>query len=177
MTDVVTSTETEVLTEVSAAFTIEVAQDAVSVVTETSDGTIEIQDGDPTILVTTSDDTVVSETPTAEVITSAEIETVYAVEPVVTLIEAAEQGPRGPAGPTGPATAEYPGKTLGYTVGVLTDVYLYSDVAKTDLVEHRVLIRVAGVLTSIEFYDGTATLVKTRTLTYTTGLLTGVVDA
>lgn len=60
--------------------------------------------------------------------------------------------------------------------GVVTEVLLYSDAAKTTLVERRVLNRVAGVLTTIQFYDGVGTLTKTRTLTYTSGLVTSVVD-
>lgn len=85
-------------------------------------------------------------------------------------------GATGPTGPTGPPPPSYPGKTITVAGGVVTDVYLYSDAAKTILAEHRVLNRTADVLTTIQFYNGAATLVKTRTLTYTSGLVTGVVD-
>ncbi len=150
------------------------------IISQSTDVLLETVVAPASVIETAADSVViVAETATTEVVTTSDPgDTIVEVEEVPVVIETpAEQGPRGPAGPTGPATAEYPGKTLGYTAGVLTDVYLYSDAAKTTLVERRVLIRVAGVLTSIEFYDGTATLVKTRTLTYTTGLLTGVVDA
>ena len=153
------------------------------IITQSTDVLLETVVAPASVIETAADSVViVAETATTEVVTTSDPgDTIVEVEEVPVVIETpAEQGPQGViglTGPPGPAAASYPGKTLNYTAGVLTDVYLYSDAAKTTLVEHRVLIRVAGVLTSIEFYDGTATLVKTRTLTYTTGLLTGVVDA
>lgn len=83
--------------------------------------------------------------------------------------------------PTGDTVANvvtnYPGKTLVWAAGILTEVLLYLDAAKTQLAEHRVLNRTTGVLTSINFFDGAGTPVKTRTLSYSSGVLTSVTEA
>ena len=99
------------------------------------------------------------------------------------VLELAQQGPAGPAGATGPAgpageaASTYPGKTLVWAQGKLTEVLLYSDAAKTQLVERRVMTYTGDVLTSIAFYDGDGTLTKTRTLGYGSGVLTGVTES
>ena len=99
---------------------------------------------------------------------------VLQLDEVHELLEIAEQGPPGPPGPT---AASYPGKTLVYSQGVLTEVRLYSDAAKTQLAERRVLTYTGDVLTSIAFYDVNGTLTKTRTLGYSSGVLTSVTEA
>lgn len=71
----------------------------------------------------------------------------------------------------------YLGKTLTWAQGLLTEVLLYLDAAKTQLAERRVLNRTGGTLTSIDFFDGAGTLTKTRTLGYSSGVLTSVTEA
>lgn len=88
------------------------------------------------------------------------------------LLETAEQGPPGPSG----SGVEYPGKTLTYTGSLLTEVRSYLDAAKTTLAERRVLAYVGSVLSTVQFFDGVGTLIKTRTLTYSGSNLVGVVD-
>lgn len=89
------------------------------------------------------------------------------------ILEIAQQGP---PGPPGGAAASHPGKTLVRALGKLTEVLLYSDAAKTQLAERRVLTYTGDVLTSIAFYDGNGTLTKTRTLGYSSGVLTSVTE-
>lgn len=67
-------------------------------------------------------------------------------------------------------------KTLVYTGGVLAEVLSYSDAAKIMLTERRVLNYVGGVLTTVSFHDGVGALIKTRTLTYASGALSGYID-
>ncbi len=69
-----------------------------------------------------------------------------------------------------------PSRDLTYTDGLVTEIHIYSDVGKTILAEHRVLTYVDGKVSTIEFYDSFSALFKTRTLTYTDGLVTSVVD-
>lgn len=90
------------------------------------------------------------------------------------VLEIAQQGP---PGPRGDAASTYPGKTLVWAQGVLSEVLLYLDEAKTQLAERRVLTYTGGVLASIAFYDEDGTLTKTRTLGYSSGVLTGVTEA
>lgn len=98
------------------------------------------------------------------------------------ILEIAQQGPIGPPGPagaTGPAgeaAPAYPGKTLVWSMGKLAEVLLYADAAKTQLAERRVLTYTGDVLTSIAFYSGDGTLTKTRTLGYSSGVLTNVTE-
>lgn len=96
------------------------------------------------------------------------------------VLEISQQGPAGPAGatgPAGPAAPTYPGKTLVWSQGKLSEVRLYSDAAKTQLAERRVMAYTGDALTSINFYDGDGALTKTRTLGYGSGVLTGVTEA
>lgn len=80
-------------------------------------------------------------------------------------------------GPPGPAAASYPGKTMVWNQGVLSEVRLYDDAEQTQLAERRVLTYTGDVLTSIAFYSGDGTLTKTRTLGYSSGVLTSVTEA
>ena len=101
----------------------------------------------------------------------------------IEVLEVAQQGPIGPPGPagaTGPAgeaATNYPGKTLIWSQGKLAEVLLYSDEAKTQLSERRVMTYTGDALASISFYDGDGALTKTRTLGYGSGVLTGVTEA
>ena len=76
-----------------------------------------------------------------------------------------------------PSAVGYPGKTLVWDQGNLSEVLFYSDAGKTQLAERRTLNRTSGVLTSIAIYDGSGTLIKTRTLGYSSGVLTSVTEA
>lgn len=77
----------------------------------------------------------------------------------------------------GGAAPVYLGKTLVWDQGVLSEVLFYLDAAKTQLAERRVLHRSGGLLTSIAFLDGGGDLTKTRTLSYSSGVLTSVTEA
>lgn len=102
------------------------------------------------------------------------------VEPAVTHLTTLTvgQGPRGPVGPQGPGAApNYLGRTLNYTSEILTEVLLYLDAEKTDLGERRVLQYTGEELTSIQYFNGVGTLLFTRLLIYTNGVLTGVTDS
>lgn len=90
------------------------------------------------------------------------------------VLELAQQGPPGPHGET---AASYPGKTLVWSQGRLQEVLLYADAAKTQLAERRVLNRTGSSLTSIVYRDANDTIVKTRTLGYSSGVLTSVMEA
>ena len=157
MIEVVESSVPEVLSEDSIETVIESVASA-SVVETTSSG--------PDIL---------AETVTSEIITDIQAQTVVATEIDTYILETAEQGPPGPAGPSGSADA-YPGKTLVYSGGVLTEVLLYSDAAKTTLAQRRVLNRTGATLNSVTYYNGAGTLTKTRTFNYTGADLTSVVE-
>ena len=156
MTSVVESTVTEVLIEEAQGLVIEATESTL---------VVEVVEGEE----------VLTETPVTETVTEATIETLYVVEPEIVMLDIGEQGPAGPAGPSGGAS--YPGKTLVWASGKLTEVLMYSDATKTTLVERRVLNRIGSVLTSISFYDGLGTLVKTRTLAYSGGLLIGYTES
>ena len=101
----------------------------------------------------------------------------------VEVLEVAQQGPVGPPGPvgvTGPAgeaAPTYPGKTLVWSMGKLAEVRLYSDAAKTQLAERRVMAYTGDVLASIAFFDGDGVQTKNRTLGYGSGVLTSVTEA
>ena len=75
------------------------------------------------------------------------------------------------------ASSNFHGKTLVWAQGVLSEVLLYLDAAKTQLAERRVLNRTGSTLTSIDFFDGAGAPTKTRTLSYSSGALTGVTEA
>lgn len=92
-------------------------------------------------------------------------------------VEVLEVLRQGPPGPPGDAAASCPGKTLVWAGGKLQEVRLYSDEAKTQLVERRAMTYTGDVLTSIAFYAADDTLTKTRTLSYSSGVLTGVTEA
>jgi hypothetical protein len=72
---------------------------------------------------------------------------------------------------------EYLGKTLTYNGNVLSSISFYSDAAKTQLYKTLTFIRSSGVLTSIELRNSSNTLIATKTLQYTSNVLTGVVTS
>ena len=76
-----------------------------------------------------------------------------------------------------PSAVGYPGKTLVWDQGNLSEVLFYSDAGKNKLAERRVLTHEGGKLTSIAFFDGSANLTKTRTLEYSGDVLIGVTEA
>lgn len=157
MTNLVESTLTEVLIEQAQGLVIESAETTLIVET------------------TASGPDILAEVLVTETVTEATTETVYVVDPETFLLEIGEQGPAGPQGPSGTGTS-YPGKTLTYSGGKLTEVLSYSDAAKTVLVERRVLNYTGSDLTTIQFYDGAGALTKTRTLAYSGGVLSGITD-
>lgn len=161
MTNLVESTLTEVLIE-----------EAEGLVVETTETTLVIE-------TTASGPDILAETVVTETVTEATVETVYVVEPETILLDVGEQGPQGPAGPAGPsgdAGADAAGKSLVYTGDKLTEVLSYSDAGKTTLAERRVLNYTGNTLTTIQFYDGAGSLTKTRTLTYSLGVMSGYTD-
>lgn len=99
------------------------------------------------------------------------------VEVDTTHIEVLEVAQQGPVGPAGPTATDYPGKTLIWAQGRLQEVLLYDDRAKTQLAERRVLTYTGSTLTSIAYMDGTDALVKTRTMGYSSGVLTSVTES
>lgn len=157
MTNLVESTLTEVLIEQAQGLVIESAETTLIVET------------------TASGPDILAEVLVTETVIGATTETVYVVDPETFLLEIGEQGPAGPQGPSGTGTS-YPGKTLTYSGGKLTEVLSYSDAAKTVLVERRVLSYTGSDLTTIQFYDGAGALTKTRTLAYSGGVLSGITD-
>lgn len=162
MTNLVESTLTEVLIEQAQGLVIESAETTLIVET------------------TASGPDILAEVLVTETVTEATTETVYVVDPETFLLEIGEQGPQGPAGPAGPsgdAGADAAGKSLVYTGDKLTEVLSYSDAAKTTLVERRVLNYTGNTLTTIQFYNGAGSLTKTRTLTYSLGVMSGYTDA
>lgn len=120
---------------------------------------------------------IITETVTTEIVTTATpADTIVGTEEVGFVVETpAAQGPMGPMGPSGGAA--YPGKDLTYTGNQLTEVRFYLDAAKTILAERRVLSYAGSVLSTIQFFDGAGALTKTRTLTYSGGVLVSAVDA
>lgn len=157
MTNLVESTLTEVLIEQAQGLVIESAETTLIVET------------------TASGPDILAEVLVTETVTEATTEMVYVVDPETFLLEVGEQGPAGPQGPSGTG-ASYPGKTLTYAGGKLTEVLSYSDAAKTVLVERRVLSYTGSALTTVQFYDGAGALTKTRTLAYSGGVLSGITD-
>jgi hypothetical protein len=123
---------------------------------------------------TSSGPDILAETFTTDIVVDLQAQQLVATEIDTNLVETAEQGP---PGPRGSAAASYPGKTLVWATGVLQEVLLYLDAAKTQLAERRVLNRTGSVLESIQYFSGAGTLTSTRTLTYTTGVLTGVTES
>lgn len=115
---------------------------------------------------------ILTETAAVDVITDVQTQSVVQTEIETMLLEAAEQGP---PGPSGPAATVRPGKTLVWTFGVLTGVLMYSDAAKTALVERRELDYSAGKLSTVRIYSGGGALLSTQTMVYSGGVLTGVV--
>lgn len=173
MTEVVESSVPEVLVDTTVGTTVihgtdTTVVDTAAVVTVVDTGT------EATITDASSASTVVTDSTTTEVVTDAVTQTVIVTEPDTQLVEIAEQGP---AGPPGPMAGSYPGKTLVWAQGVLSEVLLYLDAAKTQLAERRVLNRTGSTLTSIDFFDGAGAPTKTRTLSYSSGALTGVTEA
>jgi hypothetical protein len=123
--------------------------------------------------ITVDGDEVLTETTSVETVIDSIVSTVYVPEVETQVIETSEQGPAGPPG----NGVTYPGRTLTYSLGLLTGVWLYLDAAKTQLAERRILAyTLGGQLTNIAFYDGAGALTKTRTLTYSGGVLTSITD-
>lgn len=170
MTEVVESSVPEVLVSATTGTTIVHGADT-TVVDTSSVVTVIESEATTTILETGSAATIVIDAAPVEVITDVQTYTLVVLEPDVQLIETAEQGP------PGPRAGSYPGKTLVWVHGKLSEVLLYDDAAKTQLAERRVLNRTGQTLTSIDFFDSDGTLVKTRTLGYSSGVLTSVTEA
>lgn len=156
MIEIFESTTPEVLTE-AVTTTVVDAQPVIAVVETTVAG--------PDLL---------TETFKTDVVVDQQADAVVATEVDTYVLETAEQGPPGPAGGVTPS---YPGKTLVWASGVLSEVLLYLDAAKTSLAERRVLNRSGGVLTSIQYFSGAGALTATRNLSYTSGQLTGVTQS
>lgn len=76
---------------------------------------------------------------------------------------------------TSPADSPVLGRTLTYSNGALVTVTLYLDAAKTQLYRTITLVRTGSVLTSVETRNSGGTLISTKTLSYTSNVLTGVV--
>lgn len=170
MTEVVETSTTDLLSEQALASTVTSVADVSTVEVVESVSTVTAEGSD--IVVVTADATasVIDVSGETTVITDTASDVVYGAETEIQILEVAEQGPAGPAG------AEYPGKTLTYTGSLLTEVRSYLDAAKTTLAERRVLAYVGSVLSTIQFFNGSGALQKTRTLTYSGGVLVGVVD-
>ena len=175
MTNLVESTLTEVLVEEADGFAVDSVES--SLIIETPQSTTVTEAEEVTLIVepSASDTAILAETTVTETLTESLIETLYAIEPETFLLDVGAQGPAGPQGPSG-TSVSYPGKTLTYTGDKLTEVFSYSDAGKTTLVERRVLGYTGNTLTTIQFYDGTGALTKTRTLTYSSGVLSGYTD-
>lgn len=169
MTTVVETSNTETLTGAEDVTTVVAASDAALV--EFADELTEVNaSGDDIVVTQSTAIEVVDASSAAEVVTESAVETVVEVEPQVLIVEAAEQGP------PGPAHVEYPGKTITYAAGLATEVRSYLDAAKTILAERRVLSYAGSLLSSIQFFNGAGSLVKTRTLSYSGGVLSGYAD-
>ena len=122
--------------------------------------------------ITVDGDEILTEALSVDTIVDSVVSTVYIPEVETQIVETSEQGPAGPPG----SGVSYPGRTLTYTGITLTEVLLYLDAAKTQLAERRVLAYSGSVLNTISFYNGAGALTKTRTLSYSSGVLTGVTD-
>ena len=161
MTDLVESTVVEVLVELATN----------TIITSSPESTV--------IETAAAGADILTETTATDTLTDTQVELVYAVEPVTVLLEVGTQGPTGPAGstgPTGPGPTAYPGKTIISAGGVVTEVLSYLDAAKTQLAGRKVMAYSLGKLATIQFFDGAGALSKTRTLGYSAGVLTSVVD-
>lgn len=171
MTEIVGSTTPELLVEASEGAALECAG-AVSVIEYAPPDTSVLVDAlTESMVVTTSSTDILVETTNTEIVADRTSETVYVLDPQTVLVDVGEQGPPGPPGAVGAVA-----KTLVYTGGVLAEVLSYSDAAKSMLTERRVLNYVGGVLTTVSFHDGVGALIKTRTLTYASGALSGYID-
>lgn len=170
MTEVVESSVPEVLVAQTVGTTV--VHGADTTVIDTA-AVVTVIEAETETVVTESvpDTTVIIDAAPVEVITDVQTYTLVVLEPDVQLIETAEQGP------PGPMAGSYPGKTLVWAQGVLSEVLLYLDAAKTQLAERRVLNRTGSTLTSIDFFDGAGAPTKTRTLGYSSGVLTSVMEA
>lgn len=155
MTEIIESGIPELLTEQVLTTIVEAATEPL-VVETTSSG--------PDILADVLATDVIIDLQASEIV-ATEIETF--------VLEAAEQGP---PGPPGGISVSYPGKTLVWSAGVLTEVLLYADAAKTTLAERRVLNRTGNVLTSVEYRDAGGALLRTRQLTYSGADLVSVTE-
>ena len=149
MTDVVEALEVQVLVEEVSSFVLEPRSDETTI---SVDGEVH------------------------ETLVIYESEVLHELEPTTELLEVATQGPPGVQGPPGSGTS-YPSRTLVYTGPLITEVLSYSDAGKTQLAQRKVLSYSGAQMQSIQFFDGVGTLVKTRTLTYNSGALTGYSDA
>jgi hypothetical protein len=160
VTSVVESTLVEVLVEQAAG--VVVTSEPVGYVVET----------------TASGPDILAEVTTTETLTDTLTETVYIVEPEIVLLDVGEQGPTGPQGPpgVGGTATSYPGRTIIYTDGVVSEVLSYLDYARTMLAERRLLHYEFGLVDIIYFYDGDGNLMKTRYPTYSSGILIGYID-
>ena len=76
----------------------------------------------------------------------------------------------------GSGTATLSNKTLTYAVDKLVQVDEFTNAAKTVLVKRKTLVYTGDLLTSILMYNGSLTLVSTRILTYSSGVLVGVTE-
>jgi len=173
VTDVVESSVPEVLIDATVGITI-IRESDITVVDTAAVVTVVDTETAATITDDSPASTVITDSTVTEVITDLVTQTIVVTAPDTQLIETAEQGP---AGPPGPMAGNYPGKTLVWAQGVLSEVLLYLDAAKTQLAERRVLNRTGQTLTSIDFFDGAGAQTKTRTLAYSSGVLTGVTEA
>lgn len=175
MTNLVESTLTEVLVDQADGFAVDSVES--SLIIETPQSTTVTETEEVTLIVepSASDTAILAETTVTETLTESLVETLYAIEPETFLLDVGAQGPAGPQGPSG-TSESYPGKTLLYSAGRVSEVLSYSDAGKTTLVERRVLNYTGNTLTMIQFYDGIGSLTKTRTLTYALGVVSGYTD-
>jgi hypothetical protein len=65
------------------------------------------------------------------------------------------------------------GVTVNYTDGMVSEVLLYTDSAKTDLYRRYVMNRTGGQVTSVEVRDDASSLLETVNLAYTGSQITG----
>ncbi len=137
-----------------------------------SDTVITLPETPITVVSTDLSPTIVSIEQTTTVVSIEQSVTTLSMPSTVVSVISAGLGLQGP-----PGAPTYPGKTLIWASGILTEVLLYLDAAKTQLAEHRILNRTSGILTSINFFDGDGAATKTRTLGYTSGALTSVTEA
>ena len=82
----------------------------------------------------------------------------------------------GSEGSGGSGTATLSNKTLTYASDKLVQVDEFTNASKTVLVKRKTLVYTGDLLTSILMYNGSLTLVSTRILTYSSGVLVGVTE-